>query len=55
MQRHAARRASARSVDGGARIALRNASRRTCKARIAARRARPEVIVKPDFVPLAIH
>jgi len=57
MQRHTARRANARNADHGRRIAARAAVTRAAHrpARNAERRARPEIVVRPDFLPLAIH
>jgi len=57
MQRHTARRANARDADHGRRIAARAAVTRAAHrpARTAERRARPEIVLRPDFLPLAVH
>ena len=57
ISRHLARRAKARGADIGGRIAVRVAPMRasTRTVRKVAPRARPDVELRPDYLPLAIH
>jgi hypothetical protein len=54
---HSLRRAKTRGSVTGERIAVHDAKARATRrtARKVARRSRPEVALRPDFVPLAIH
>jgi hypothetical protein len=57
MSGHSLRRAKTRGSLAGERIAMRGAHVRTARriARRAVRRSRPELLVRPDFIPRAVH
>ena len=54
---HALRRAKTRGADTGERIARHDAKARAARrtARTVVRRLRPEILLRPDYIPLAIH